>query len=132
MTTIAPMSSAIANASRNSLSHDGTRRPSSATTPATMAMSVAIGIPHPRDPLPPAFSIAKITAGAIIPPNAAMTGSAACFGSRSSPCVTSRLISRPATKKNSTIARSLIQSRSVSVNSCVPNDTLMSVPHSSK
>ena len=106
--------------------------PSRATTPATIAMSVAIGIPHPRDPLPPAFSMAKITAGAIIPPNAAMTGSAACFGSRSSPWVTSRLISSPATKKNSTIARSLIQSRSVRLSSCDPIDTLMSVPQSSK
>ena len=40
-----------------------------------------------------------------------MIGSDACFGSRSSPWVTSRLISSPATKKNSTIATSLIQSR---------------------
>ena len=51
ITMIAPMSSAMASASRNSLSHDGARVPSMATTPVTIAMSVAIGMPHPFDPL---------------------------------------------------------------------------------
>ena len=125
------MSSAIARASRNSLSHDGARVPSMATTPVTIAMSVAIGMPQPFDPSPPALKIAKIAAGTIMPPSAPTIGSAACFGSRSSPCVTSRLISRPATKKNSTMPRSLIHSPSVSRSACSPTPTTASVAHRS-
>ena len=43
----------------------------------TIAMSVAIGIPQPFDPSPPALSSEKMMAGTIIPPNAAMIGNAA-------------------------------------------------------
>ena len=65
---IAPMSSAMASASRNSLSQDGAREPIIATTPVTIAMSVAIGIPQPRDASVPALRTVKISAGTTIPP----------------------------------------------------------------
>ena len=55
MTTIAPMSSTIARASRKSLSDGGTREPSRLTTPIAMAMSVAMGMPQPPAPFPPAL-----------------------------------------------------------------------------
>ena len=47
MTAIAPMSSTIASVSRNTRSWVGQREPSSASTPSTNAMSVAITIPQP-------------------------------------------------------------------------------------
>ena len=47
MTMIAPMSSAIASATRNTFRPGGTRSPSSAITPMAKAMSVAIGMPQP-------------------------------------------------------------------------------------
>ena len=50
---MAPMSSTIASVSRNSFRLDGTRGPSSASTPTANAMSVAIGIAQPSSPLPP-------------------------------------------------------------------------------
>ena len=50
--------------------------PRSATTPSANAMSVAIGIPHPSRPSPPALNAKKIAAGTIIPPSAAIAGSA--------------------------------------------------------
>jgi hypothetical protein len=37
-------------------------------------MSVAIGIPHPRAPSPPALKSRYMAAGTIIPPSAAETG----------------------------------------------------------
>ena len=48
-------------------------------------------------------------AGTIMPPNAAIAGSAAFFGSRNSPTTSSRLISSPTTKKKIAIKPSLIQ-----------------------
>ena len=42
------MSSTIASTSRNSSSEGTTRLPRRLTTPTAMAMSVAIGMPHPR------------------------------------------------------------------------------------
>ena len=55
ITTIAPMSSTIASESRKIFSGDGTRLPSKASTPTAKAMSVAIGIPQPALPSPPAL-----------------------------------------------------------------------------
>ena len=49
------MSSTMARASRNSLSDGATRRPSRLSTPTAIAMSVAIGMPHPAAPSPPAL-----------------------------------------------------------------------------
>ena len=49
------MSSTMASASRNSLSEAGTRRPTRLSTPMAMAMSVAVGIPHPSACSPPAL-----------------------------------------------------------------------------
>ena len=48
------------------------------------------------------------TAGTTMPPSAATTGSSALRGSASSPVTSSRLISRPTTKKNSVMRPSLI------------------------
>ncbi len=44
-----------------------------------------------------------------MPPSAAATGTTAFFTVESWPATSSRLISRPTTKKNTTIRRSLIQ-----------------------
>ena len=82
--------------------------------PTAKAMSVAMGMPHPRAPSPPTLKAAKMSAGRIMPPSAATIGSAAARGSRSSPVTISRLISRPATKKNSAIRPSLTASCRVS------------------
>ena len=104
---IAPMSSTIANVSNKTLTATGTREPRSATTPRANAMSVAIGIPHPLTPSPPALNATKISAGTIMPPSAAIAGSATARRSRSSPVTSSRLISMPTTKKNTAINKSL-------------------------
>ena len=50
MTTIAPMSSTIASASRNNLSDGATRLPRRLSTPTAIAMSVATGMPQPSPP----------------------------------------------------------------------------------
>ena len=64
-------------------------------------MSVAVGIAQPCNapsPVPRLITV-NSTAGMIIPPTAASTGSTARRGSRRSPATNSRLSSRPATKK---------------------------------
>ena len=53
---MAPMSSATASVSRNTLAAMGTRLPTSVTTPTAKAMSVAIGTPQPSLPAPPALT----------------------------------------------------------------------------
>ncbi len=53
ITMMAPMSSTMARASRNSLSDGDTREPRRLRTPTAMAMSVAMGMPQPRAPSPP-------------------------------------------------------------------------------
>ena len=58
MMTMAPMSSTIASASRNSLSAGSTAEPSRLTTPTATAMSVATGMPQPAEPAPPALNAA--------------------------------------------------------------------------
>ena len=48
----------MASATRNTLSASGTRDPSSTSAPRANAMSVAIGMPQPGVPGPPAFRLA--------------------------------------------------------------------------
>ena len=76
--------------------------------------------PHPSDPAPPPTIAAYTRAGTTIPPMAAMIGNAARRRSWSSPGTSSRLISSPTTKKNSTIAASLIQPCRSSANTWSP------------
>ena len=90
-------------------------------------MSVAMGIPHPSTPAPPAFTARKITAGTIMPPRAAMPGSTAADRSRSSPATSSRLISRPTTKKKMAIRPSLTQWTRSSLMRKSPKATVTSV-----
>ena len=52
------MSSTIASVSRKTLREFETRGPISDSTPTAKAMSVAIGIPQPADPSPPALKAA--------------------------------------------------------------------------
>ncbi len=105
------MSSTIASVSRKSLSACGARDPTMATTATANAMSVAIGIPQPRPPGPPALTAAKSSAGTVMPPIAARIGRLAARGSRSSPHTNSRLISSPTTKKKIAISASFTQWR---------------------
>lgn len=72
-------------------------------------MSVAIGIPQPRSPAPPALSVRYSSAGTSMPPIAPAIANPALRGEDSSPTSSSRLISRPTSRKNSTINPSLIQ-----------------------
>ena len=110
----------IAMVSRKSLAEAGTREPSRASTPSAKAVSVATGMPQPRAPSPPAFSARKMAAGTSMPPTAASAGTPALRRPRSSPVVSSRLISRPTTKKNSAMSPSLIQWRRLSVTATSP------------
>jgi hypothetical protein len=106
MTRIPPMSSTIASASRKIFKPVGTLGPRSAMIPTAIAMSVAIGIPQPLAPSPPALNPAYSNAGTAMPPTAPATGSNACRGCASSPSNNSRLISSPTTKKKTVISPS--------------------------
>ena len=66
-----------------------------------------------------------------MPPTAAMAGMAARRGSRSSPSTSSRLISRPTTKKKMAISPSLTHSCRSSSNVWCPMVRASSVCHSS-
>ena len=107
MTAMAPRSSTTARLSRKIFNDGGTRFPSRARTPSAKAMSVAIGMPQPLEPTLPALAAVKMSAGRTIPPTAAIAGSAATRRSRKSPVTSSRLISRPTTRKNRAISASL-------------------------
>ena len=72
-------------------------------------MSVAMGMPQPLEPSPPALNARYMRAGTIIPPNAANMGRAALLTERNSPTTTARLISRPTTKKKTAMRPSSIQ-----------------------
>ena len=99
----------MAKAVRKTRSPRGAQRPMSASTPRANAMSVAIGTPQPRvagESRPTTRT--KTTAGTSAPPNAATTGRVARRTESSSPTSTSRLISRPMTRKNTAIRASLI------------------------
>ena len=82
MTAMAPMSSAIAKASRNNFAPLGTLDPRRATMPTANAMSVAIGIPHPRRASPPSPDVKRtyIAAGITIPPRGRHHRKGGCFG----------------------------------------------------
>jgi hypothetical protein len=100
-TAIAATSSTVAKLSRNTRALAGRWEPTTASTASAKAMSVAIGIAHARPaPAVPPMMTAAIPAGTTTPPSAAMTGSSAVLRCDSSPTVSSRLSSRPATKKN--------------------------------
>src|ERR671919_160119 len=73
-----------------------------------------------------------MSAGATIPPRAAHAGSAAFRGSRSSPSTSSRLISRPTTKKKIAISPSLIQWRRSRSSRRSPSATVRSVVQRSR
>ena len=77
MTTMAPMSSTIARVSRNTRTCDGRPGPMSASAPRTNAMSVAMTMPQPCAPSPPALMATYSSAGTTIPPSAASAGTAA-------------------------------------------------------
>jgi hypothetical protein len=77
--------------------------------PTANAMSVAIGMPHPRVAGPLALRVRYNAAGTTIPPIAPAIGSIAVRRSRRSPCTLSRLTSNPTTKKNNAMSRSLAQ-----------------------
>ncbi len=85
MTAMDPMSSAIASPSSKTFRELGTRSPSRASTPTAKAMSVAIGMPQPRAPSPPALKARKSAAGRTMPPSAAMAGRATSRDSESWP-----------------------------------------------
>ncbi len=91
----------------------GTRDPSRTSTPSANAMSVAIGTPQPRaaSASPLVMSRNRI-AGRTAPPTAAVIGRAARRTDASSPTRTSRLISRPTTRKKIAISPSLIHTSS--------------------
>jgi len=78
-------------------------------TPANNGATAGDGAPVPFVDLGPTHAEARDDIAAAI---AATIGMASVFGSRSSPVVTSRLISRPTTRKNSVIRPSLTKARS--------------------
>ena len=93
---MAPRSSMIASAVRNTLSVTGTREPRIASTPSENAMSVAAGIAQPRSVSgDDALSATYTSAGATMPPTAAMPGKIRCCQLARCPSSSSRLISRP-------------------------------------
>jgi hypothetical protein len=89
-------------------------------------MSVAIGMPHPLEASPEEFNAKYRIAGITIPPRAAMAGRAAARKEFNAPVTSSRLISRPTTKKNRAINASLTNSaRSSSWRCHDPTDNSM-------
>ena len=98
----------MARAVRNTLSETGTLSPKMERMPTANAMSVAVGMPQPEAASVPLFTSVKMSAGATTPPNAAITGRMAFLKDDSSPHTTSRLISRPTVKKNTTMRMSLM------------------------
>ncbi len=90
-------------------------------------MSVDTGMPQPAAAGPPALKAAKISAGRASPPTAPRAGTITARGLRSSPTVTSRLISRPTTAKNTAIAPSFTQCRRSSDIVASPTSTAASV-----
>lgn len=73
------------------------------------AISVAIGIPHPRREGRPALHTLYNMAGTTMPPTAAAIGSSMEDGDFSSPNKNSLLISMPTTKKNNAIIHPMEQ-----------------------
>lgn len=100
----------MARAVRNTFIEAGTRLPNSESTPSANAISVAVGIAQPLI-TSPLFQLSekKISAGTTIPPAAQMPGRTRRDHVESWPSITSRLISRPTSRKNTAINASLIQ-----------------------
>lgn len=73
---IAPISSMTASANSNTRACGGARLPSKVNAPKAKAMSVAVGIAHPRRSDESAIA-RKMRAGTIIPPRAAINGTVA-------------------------------------------------------
>src|SRR3954453_12833469 len=84
---------------------------SSAGEASANGVSVDIAAPQPCAVGLPAFNARKIATGSAIPPSAATTGIETRERSRSWPRSSSRLASRPTTRKNSVIRPWLTQSR---------------------
>ena len=127
------MSSTIAIESRKSFAPLDTRSPSSVSTPTAKAMSVAAGIAQPfASGAAPLVTATKISAGSATPPSAASAGRAAVRRSFSSPVTSSRLISRPTTKKKIAIRPSLTQCWRSSVIDASPMPIVSSVCQRSK
>lgn len=98
MSVTAMMSSTTASDSSRTRTPAGSERATSARTPRAKAMSVATGIAQPREaPSAPPATAKNTSAGMIMPPTAAIIGRAAERRSASSPTVSSRLTSTPAT-----------------------------------
>jgi|GEM_PF-4413506 len=109
MRTIAMRSSMTARARRNARTRAGRPRATSDSTPSANAMSVAVGIGQPAARAGSGTSRRKITAGAMTPPTAAMTGMNALRGLSSSPRVSSCRSSIAARKKKTARSPSVIQ-----------------------
>ena len=106
--------------SRNTRSRIVRPRVTRASAPSASAVSVDTATPQPAAPSPPAL-IARYSAPAVtMPPSPATTGIAIRVRSRSSPRSSSRLASRPTTRKNSVISPSLTQPRRSVASSCPP------------
>jgi len=99
----------MASVSRKIRRDDGALRPITDSAATANAISVATGMGQPPE-WPPKLIVKYITAGTIMPPNAALIGNTTLAGSDSSPCTSSRLSSRPTTKKKIVINPSLTQS----------------------
>ena len=124
------MSSTIAIVSISGFSPPGTRRPAIARAPRASAMSVAIGTPQPCAASPPATARYN-SAGTTIPPTAATAGRIAERGARSSPVVSSRLISIPTSRKKIVISPSFTQNRRSVPSTCDPSVSCAGVPQNS-
>ena len=114
MSAIAATSSMTAIDSSSTRTPDGRPEPAMASTPSAKAMSVATGIAHaPPSAASPPETRYRHEGGQTMPPAAANTGSAAARMPASSPTVSSRLTSIPATKKKTASRPSATQSPSV-------------------
>ena len=80
-------------------------------------------------PSPPRLKPTKISAGKITPPAAANTGNAAFLAEESAPLDTSRLISRPTSRKKIAIRPSLIQRISALESAQSPTPIVNGVDH---
>ncbi len=96
---MAPMSSTIDAAVRNTRNSTGTRLPSITMSAIANAVSVAIGMPQPWLHAPAGITSAYRPAGTAMPPSAAAIGNAARRRFASRPTVNSRLISSPTSRK---------------------------------
>ena len=102
-------SSTIDKAAIVNFNASGTRLPNIAITPNTNAISVVVGIAHPRNACElSSCQHIKTTIGITIPPIAPMTGKIICDGCDNSPIKISRLISSDNKRKNKAINPSLI------------------------